>query len=335
MFCGHAVTKKGSMDSTLWPQYMQHILRLYPDVSPINRVLLKLDGGPGKGNLGHLLAMHAMGVDFFPGYPNGSGYNQEADQVYSTFKPKMSTRCDILEAKGGTLTLSDIGSLLDGDDDTEAKDRPFSWCFREESLRSACAKVGMSPLFTRASLSDKRLRATQEDIDDVASHDENPVAKQCADVQAQHAASIAAGTAAGFDMSTLGNVKQPKKKKQNIERVTSGELGDIVDAIKKCPQRLTPGVLQLVMGTKAMNSREVMLGQLDRFHAAAKKQRDSVVAAQNAANAALSACQALEASFLPEGLDQEKVGKLSGTQLKVLLRCRHGAGMSISLLQST
>ena len=53
-----------------------------------------------------------------------------------------------------------------------------------------------------------------------------------------------------------------------------------------------------------------------------------------AANVALSACQALEASFLPEGLDQEKVGKLNGTQLKVLLRCWHGAGMSISLLQS-
>ena len=170
-----------------------------------------------------------------------------------------------------------------------------------------------------------------EDIDDVAGHDENPVAKQCADVLAQHSASIAAGTAAGYDMSGLGNVKQPKKKKQNIDRVTSGELGDIVEAIKNCPQRLSAGVLQLMMGTKAMNSRDVMLGMLDRYHAKAKAHRDSVAAAQKAANVALCACQELEASFLPEGLDQEKVGKLSGTQLKVLLRCRHGAGMSISL----
>ena len=67
--CGHAVRAKGSMDKSLWPQYMEHVLQLYPDVSPTNRVLLKLDGGPGKSNLGHLLAMHAMGVDFFPGYP--------------------------------------------------------------------------------------------------------------------------------------------------------------------------------------------------------------------------------------------------------------------------
>jgi hypothetical protein len=327
MFCGHAVTKKGSMDTTLWPQYMQHILRLFPDVSPSNRVLLKLDGGPGKGNLGHLLAMHAMGVDFFPGYPNGSGYNQEADQVYSTFKPKMSTRCDFLEVKlNRELKLFDIGSLLDGDEDTAMEDRPFSWCFREESLRSACAKVGMFPLLTRASLADKRLRANQDEIDDEAGHDENPVAKQCAEVQAQHATAVAAGTAAGYDMTTLAAVKQPKKKRQSIERVTSGSLGDIVAAIKACPSKLSPGLLQVMIGTKAMNSREVMLGLLDRYAEAGKKVRDIAVRERDSANEALSACKELEDSFLPGGLTTEKVEKLTGNQLTTLLRCRHGAG---------
>jgi hypothetical protein len=63
-----AVTSKGSMDLTLWPQYVNFLVEnLYPDVSPTNRILLKVDGGPGKTYVMDLLEFTERGIDFFPG----------------------------------------------------------------------------------------------------------------------------------------------------------------------------------------------------------------------------------------------------------------------------
>ena len=41
-----AYTEKGSMDGTLWPQFVRKTLQpMYPDASPENPVLIKCDGG--------------------------------------------------------------------------------------------------------------------------------------------------------------------------------------------------------------------------------------------------------------------------------------------------
>ena len=56
------------MDLTLWPQYVNFLVEnLYPDVSPTNRILLKVDGGPGKTYVMDLLEFTERGIDFFPG----------------------------------------------------------------------------------------------------------------------------------------------------------------------------------------------------------------------------------------------------------------------------
>lgn len=75
------MTIKGSMNGSEWPRFMKAMEALYPDVSPTNRVLLLLDGGPGKESAQVLLEYAEKGFDFWPLYPNGSGYNQNMDQV--------------------------------------------------------------------------------------------------------------------------------------------------------------------------------------------------------------------------------------------------------------
>lgn len=259
--------------------------------------------------------------------------------VYSSLKPMMSTRCDILEAgpPRKILGLADISNILDGDADTPFESRPYSYCFREENLRSACSKVGMFPVFTRASQNDKRLRATQEDIVDVNGHAENPVAHKCAEVVSMHENLIAICRAKGYDVTDLAIVDRPKKRRQNLTKAASGSLADVISALKNCPQRLSPGVLQLVIGTKAMNSQEVLLGTLERFYTAAKSKRDSMVATRNKKNKALADCIGLEASFRVNTSDVEAdalafslaVAKMSKDNLETLLKCRHGAGASL------
>eukprot|EP01052_Picozoa_sp_SAG31_P047568 SAG31_NODE_9576_length_1256_cov_2.801210_1_plen_95_part_00 len=76
---------------------------------------MKVDGGPGKTDLLDLIELRELGVIIFPIYPNGSGYNQEMDVIYSALKPAMYDKCAEIEARtGGVLEKQDIGEILNG-----------------------------------------------------------------------------------------------------------------------------------------------------------------------------------------------------------------------------
>ena len=53
---------------------------------PQNRVILKVNSGPGCTNIEILAYIRALGVYCVPGVPNTTNVSQEIDQSYSLFK---------------------------------------------------------------------------------------------------------------------------------------------------------------------------------------------------------------------------------------------------------
>ncbi|MGH7954904.1 MAG: hypothetical protein ACREOZ_02970, partial [Gloeomargaritales cyanobacterium] len=79
------VNTKGGTDSRVLKQLLiQYIEKLFPDASDTfgNRVLIKIDGGPGRLDLSSLAEQRSRGVYLFPGVQNTTHITQETDQNY-------------------------------------------------------------------------------------------------------------------------------------------------------------------------------------------------------------------------------------------------------------
>ena len=178
-----ACSKKGGTTTVLWRSILGHLIGLYPDVSPLNPICLKVGGGPGRLDRETLLWCVEVGIDVFPGFPNGSGYNQELDEMYDSFKKLLYSEGDALEAerreavrkaddedarraaeKNVALKRTDIPRILMGKDEDGASG-PLAVAFSEEKVLDAWATIGAAVVMegtdgvcTRASLSNPLLR---------------------------------------------------------------------------------------------------------------------------------------------------------------------------------
>jgi hypothetical protein len=72
--------------------------RLYPDArDQVDcRVLLKIDGGPGRLDLNSLAELRSRGVYLFPGVQNTTHVSQETDQNYGLFKSLLRKYIQVL-----------------------------------------------------------------------------------------------------------------------------------------------------------------------------------------------------------------------------------------------
>jgi len=75
--CRVASSPKGGTNDLMFNSYLDLFIELYPDRSAANPVLVKTDGGPGRTNPENLAKARENNIILFPGFPNGSGFNQE------------------------------------------------------------------------------------------------------------------------------------------------------------------------------------------------------------------------------------------------------------------
>ena len=83
------MNEKGGMDEKEFEEYlMNSIVPLYPDArdKPGQRVILKVDSGPGRGNVGLLSKLKLLGFILYPCVPNTTHVTQETDRNYGPFK---------------------------------------------------------------------------------------------------------------------------------------------------------------------------------------------------------------------------------------------------------
>ena len=172
-----AYTPKGGMTSELWAKWsLQVLVKIFPDASPANPYLVKLDSGTGRGSFGAASASFTartrdMGFFFYPGLPNGTEIGQEMDQIFGPMKKVLYENRDLLykerlliEGAGkATLSLDDIGYILFGGDVPLPNGQlihlkaAFTMGLRPENIRSAREKCGYCPA-TRNALKSDRLR---------------------------------------------------------------------------------------------------------------------------------------------------------------------------------
>jgi hypothetical protein len=90
---------KGGMDEREFRSYfLNSIVPLFPDAQDVRgkRVIMKVDSGPGRMELGFLAEARTLGFIIYPGVPNTTAVTQETDQSYGTFKTQFVKNLKIL-----------------------------------------------------------------------------------------------------------------------------------------------------------------------------------------------------------------------------------------------
>ena len=90
---------KGGMDEREFRSYfLSSIVPLFPDAQDVRgkRVIMKVDSGPGRMELGFLAEARTLGFIIYPGVPNTTAVTQETDQSYGTFKTQFVKNLKIL-----------------------------------------------------------------------------------------------------------------------------------------------------------------------------------------------------------------------------------------------
>jgi hypothetical protein len=108
--CTFGMKEKTGMNAAELEKYiLKAILPLYPDAAdkPGKRVMLKVDSGPGRTNVGMLTKLRLRGFYLSPSVPNTTHVTQETDQSYGPFKSgfRKNLRClsDYRLGRGETL----------------------------------------------------------------------------------------------------------------------------------------------------------------------------------------------------------------------------------------
>ena len=94
-----AMKLKGGMDEREFRSYFfNSIVPLFPDAEDVTgkRVIIKVDSGPGRMELGFLAEARTLGFIIYPGVPNTTAVTQETDQSYGTFKTQFVKNLKIL-----------------------------------------------------------------------------------------------------------------------------------------------------------------------------------------------------------------------------------------------
>ena len=86
---------KGGMDEREFRSYfLNSIVPLFPDAQDVRgkRVIMKVDSGPGRMELGFLAEARTLGFTIYPGVPNTTAVAQETDQSYGPFKTQFQKK---------------------------------------------------------------------------------------------------------------------------------------------------------------------------------------------------------------------------------------------------
>ena len=150
---------KGGMNAALFIDYAESIFNVFPDMKdePGKRVLVFVDGGPGRDNVEAYVEFADRGLYFLPLLPNCTHFLQMVDWLMGSFKIKLGKVKDILlQERGKQLCIADIPCILNGrgaliDDRTKKTERrgiisPCDVVFRPEIIRRAWEECGFYPL---------------------------------------------------------------------------------------------------------------------------------------------------------------------------------------------
>lgn len=260
--CTFGMNEKAGMNAIELEKYMRNsIIPLYPDIAdtPLKRVLLKIDSGPGRTNVEMLASLRLQGLYLVPGVPNTTGKTQETDQNYGPFKS--SFRANIRELsqlrfdKKLTVTVTDLPLLVFGGTcpktGIELIDS-FGKAFSIESNVNCWKKCGAVPL-TRNPVHSKGVRseiavgraALEEDM----SFDD-PEIKELKRIEALNHFYTDILSANGFDGSEL-RLEAPTR--ETFVAVTKANTKERVQAIQKAK---TAGQMFFATGGQHINSDE-------------------------------------------------------------------------------
>ena len=93
-----AMNLKGRMDEREFSSYfLNSIVPLFLNAQdvPGKRVIMKVDSGPGRIELGFLAEARTFGFIIYPGVPNTIAVTQETDQSYGSFKTQFQKNLKI------------------------------------------------------------------------------------------------------------------------------------------------------------------------------------------------------------------------------------------------
>lgn len=82
------LNEKGGMDDIEFEEHlMNSIVSLWPNSKPVRGhwVIIKVDSGPGRLNVGLMARLRRLGFILYPGIPNKTAVTQETDRLYDHF----------------------------------------------------------------------------------------------------------------------------------------------------------------------------------------------------------------------------------------------------------
>jgi hypothetical protein len=335
-----AVTDKGSMDKTLWPQYIKKtIYQCFPATAAEykekgfvseNRICIKCDDGPGKKDIFMLLELHELGIDLFPGFPNGSGYNQECDDVYTDLKLAMYAQADAMEsAYNRPLTARDVGEIINGlerpsedgnfpNSDVPMPKKPMESVLTHGRVLKGFAHVGAAPL-TRESLNDKRLRIRGD------AESGTPAQQELARVVAAHAVAVAQMRNAGFHPNVVEATKVAKVSSRLVDRPVVAALPEdqLVARLLKAKSK-SAGNSFIAVGAVSMNGRVALRTEFEKIMAVAEAKK----ATEDKKRAERQAAREEAATIMAAAPQPFKFADLNNDNMAKVLR---GRGVSGSL----
>ncbi|CAB9528949.1 unknown protein [Seminavis robusta] len=168
-----AMNPKGGMTKDMLFQFFTRcIIPLYPKSADNkqNRVLVKIDSGPGRRDPETLLKLRSNGFHLYPGMPNGTSTGQELDQMFGYLKKLIyENRSRLwaarfrLEGEAAALSMADVGSIVFGgvvtltDGSTIELVDAFAQSMDAAHVHKAMDKCGYCPS-TRVTLKSSQIR---------------------------------------------------------------------------------------------------------------------------------------------------------------------------------
>ncbi len=170
---------KGRRDEREFRSYfLNSIVPLFPDAQdvPGKRVIMKVDSGPGRMEIGFLAEARTLGFIIYPGVPNTTAVTQETDQSYGPFKTQFQKNLKILSDSRliGYYTTSlpqwMVGLVVFGGTDLVSgvvvPCSAFEMGFSKEQNCAVWEKCGAAPLTQACLQNNSHVRRELGDDDD-------------------------------------------------------------------------------------------------------------------------------------------------------------------------
>ena len=302
----YGMNEKGGMNKEEFGNYMLNSLRrCFPSSADIDgkRVLVLVDGGPGRTNEEMLEALRLLGILLFPsGPPNTTHILQVQDMLYGMLKTVFFSNLENLyefrlnstEGQRATITKNDIGVLLYGGKKASEDGAPIlrnavAEAFSVERIQHAWGgKLGVYPKFNRAALSSKKIQHELIESEDGRPDDDaDPMASYNKKLSDLNKLSCDILNAAGYNGNLLRMELPSRSLSLRREQLTLPHTRERQDAIAEAKSQ---GHLFTKTGGQTLNNddffisveRSRLIESLDAIKAA-KKEREAAVKRQDIA----------------------------------------------------